>query len=456
MDVMAETTITSTFLPRTGNLGANFSYPRPDRPSRHEPSKSRSSVTSTGSLPGMTDASDSDASFEDDCNYNTSASELWDSFWPDSTPESESQYPAVLRASQGRDYFNVHSTAHRSHDVEDATIKITQLILEPKPTNSLPGGTIEQPSAPRPETKRAPVSYSVYPKPFRTNIPRIALPPRTSSLNPELSSQPGQKPFLRAARSSAALKYNRSLQNIYLHPLDSIPHYSAPTEALPPSPPHLLSRPATSSSTKATAHSVPVSPAYPPPPVPKSLRPSNSAFTLRDNRTQNQQKRLAPPLPISHNATTPLAPLLKPTAPMLRTQALHLHLPPPSAPPTGPLPDPPQQHQHQQQPQQQPQHFVSVFEFDSDDESDSDNGAHSRRRGSDGETAARIAKRIARGLGHKKSASEKQRGRTQVTPTLGSAEFDKKNNDDEYRRHGSLSRKRGGSLGRILGGFMSR
>ncbi|KAI1494023.1 hypothetical protein F5X96DRAFT_81742 [Biscogniauxia mediterranea] len=474
MDVMAETTITPTLLPRNSGLGANFSYPRSDRPSRHESSESRSSVTSTGSLPGMTDASDSDASFEDDCNYNTSASELWDSFWPDSTPESEQQYPAFLQASRSRDYFNVHPSGHQSHDAEDDTIKITQLEHDPKITSRSYGGARDQPSsAPRPDTRRAPVSYSVYPRLSRTDIRRVELPPRTSSLNPELSTQPGRKPFLRAAKSSAALKHSKSSHN--LHPLDFTPPNSATTEPLPSSPPaYLLTRPTTSSSSSssssskaAAAHSVPVSPAYPPPPVPKTLRPSTSSFALR--KKQPQPQHLAPPLPISHNATAPLvARPLKPTAPMLRTQALY-HLPPPSAPPTGPLPEPPQQ----------PQRFVSVFEFDSsddDDDSDAEEGGM-RRRGSDGETASRLAKRIARGLGHKKSASEKQRARAQqqqqLTPVLGGGEFEKKHDNDEEgaagnsnssstgtgdKRHqgSSLSRKRGGSLGRIFGGFMSR
>ncbi|KAI1638076.1 hypothetical protein F4809DRAFT_660376 [Biscogniauxia mediterranea] len=479
MDVMAETTITPTLLPRNSGLGANFSYPRSDRPSRHESSESRSSVTSTGSLPGMTDASDSEASFEDDCNYNTSASELWDSFWPDSTPESEQQYPAFLQASRSRDYFNVHPPGHQSHDAEDDTIKITQLEHDPKITSRSYGGARDQPSsAPRSDTRRAPVSYSVYPRLFRTDIRRVELPPRTSSLNPELSTQPVRKPFLRAAKSSAALKHSKSSHN--LHPLDFTPPNSATTEPLPSSPPpYLLARPTTSSSSsssnpKAAAHSVPVSPAYPPPPVPKTLRPSTSAFALRKKQPQQNPRRqhLAPPLPISHNATAPLArPLKPPTAPMLRTQALY-HLPPPSAPPTGPLPDPPQQHQ---------QRFVSVFEFDSSDDDDDNNsdadegrgGAGSRRRGSDGETASRLAKRIARGLGHKKSASEKQRARAQqqLTPVLGGGEFEKKHDNDEEgnagnsnsstgagdkRHQGSLSRKRGGSLGRIFGGFMSR
>ncbi|KAI0602604.1 hypothetical protein F4775DRAFT_600640 [Biscogniauxia sp. FL1348] len=475
MDVMAETTITPTLLPRNSSLGANFSYPRPDRPSRHESSESRSSVTSTGSLPGMTDASDSDASFEDDCNYNTSASELWDSFWPDSTPESEQQYPAFLRGSRSRDYFNVHASGHQSHDVEDDTIKITQLEHEPKITSRSYGGAREQPSPARSEMRRAPVSYSVYPRSSRTDVRRVELPPRTSSLNPELSTQSGRKPFLRAAKSSAALKYSKSSQSF--HPLDFTPPNSATIEPLPSSPPYLLSRPTTSSSSsspsssKATAHSVPVSPAYPPPPVPRALRPSTSALTLRENQPRNPPQRkhlaLAPPLPISHNATAPLGPPCKPTAPMLRTRALHLHLPPPSAPPTGPLPSPPP-------PPPQQQRFVSVFEFDSDSDDDSSDadanaGSGSRRRGSDGETASRLAKRIARGLGHKKSASEKQRGRVPVTPVLGGGggggEFEKKHHHDDHvegsgtgdkRGQGSLSRKRGGSLGRIFGGFMSR
>ncbi|KAI1501995.1 hypothetical protein F5X99DRAFT_427624 [Biscogniauxia marginata] len=460
MDVMAETEL-RTRLPRKSSLGynlANFSYPRPDGLSRHESSESRSSVTSNGSLPGMTDASDSDVSFDDDCNYNTSASELWDSFWPDSSLEPEQQYPAVLRASRGRDYFNTNPSGHQSHDTEDDTIKISQSEHEPKTTELSHEYAPAQPSPPRPETKRAPVSYSVYPKPSRTDIRRVELPPRTSSLNPELASTSRRKPFLRAAKSSAALKTSKSshnLQPLYIASINSVVAEPLPSSSTVSS--SYLPIP-TTAAPKGTTASVPVSPAYPPPPVPKALRPSTSAFTLRDNHP----KPRSPQLPTSHNVTAPLTPLLK-------------------APPPVPRSQPPQQQQQQQQAPQPPrpepqQRFVSVFDFDSDSDDVSDSGPGTRRGSSnsnDQEPSRGLAKRIARGLGHKKSASEKQRGRTAPaacsapppppTPVLGgSGEFGEMEFRDERKERigggnrNSLSRKRGGSLGRIFGGFMSR
>ena len=152
--------------------------------------------------------------------------------------------------------------------------------------------------------------------------------------------------------------------------------------------------------------SVPVSPLYPA--AHGRLRPTASAYNMRE-----QQAPTSAPSPTQHNATAPLAPLAGPVELDAR--------------PVRP----------------EPQRFVSVFECDSDNESDAENG--------------KFVKRLARGLQqHKKSASGDKRNSGErkahhqhhpQSRSLGGAE--------EPRGHGarddSQGRKRGGSLGRMLG-----
>ncbi|KAI1077876.1 hypothetical protein F5B20DRAFT_255002 [Whalleya microplaca] len=378
----------STKPSRRSNLNTNYSYPKLDgHISRHEPSDSRSSLTSTGSVPGMTDSSDSEVSFDDDCSYNTSASELWDSFWPDNTTVLDERYPAVLRTSQTQDYFAKSFPKHRSHNSEDDTITLSHPAQDSKAIGTK-CELLGPPSAspPRPASRRSQVTYSVYPKPQPINLQRIHLPPRTSSLNSEPPSPPRRQPNLKTSKSSTnltSLKSSKSSHNLRTQ-------QSFYTTAPPPS-----------SQAPVATRSVPVSPAFPPP-LPKTLRPSNSAFNLRDTKRRPSQTQ------VQHNATAPLSPLL----------------PPPTSLPPMPRP--------------QLERFVSVFEHDSDAESDAaPNGAG-------------FAKRIARGL-HKKSASEKRGSgeRRAGNGIMGGADADEK--DKEDRRGESPARKRGGSLGRILG-----
>ncbi|KAI0020690.1 hypothetical protein F4780DRAFT_360164 [Xylariomycetidae sp. FL0641] len=433
-------------LPRKSSLGTNFSYPRL---SRHESSESRSSVTSNGSVPGMvTDASDSDLSFDDDCNYNTSASELWDSFWPDSGNLSISPqdhpYPAVLRASRSQGYFALSPSSSSSppgHHVDardDDTIRIAQSDLDAKlldgPTARPPPppSASPPPPPPRPLVKKAPATYSVYPKPSTLRVP---LPPRTSSLEPSLCTttttttaaaaarprqQQQQQPFLRPSKSSGSLLRASSKSS-------ASPGHPPPRP--PPPPPAAISL------------SVPVSPAYPPPPPQQHLRPSASAFNLRDQRrrppiTTQQQ-------PVAHNPTPPLR------QPATANNAVVTLQPAPT--PRRP----------------EAERFVSVFEFDSDDD---------EAEGSGSGSTGGFKRRFARGLVHKKSASggeklghkktasgDKRRGSGAAASASATATEDGKEGEGEKeekekkeeRDQGSLSRKRGGSLGRIFG-LMSR
>lgn len=360
--------------PRKSSLTNNFSYPRSDEYlRRHGSSDSRSSLRSNGSLPGMTDSSDSETSFEEDSNYNTSASELWDSFWPDSSA-APGEHPVLLRASQIPTFFTKSFTERESQEADD-TITISKLEQDSKTISNSPSEIlVPQLSPPRPTTRNGSPTYSVYPKIEPTNLLRIPLPPRTSSLN-TVPLSPPRRQALKPAKSTVNLKSSKP-------PHVLRPHYASPAISKMPVP-------STSSS------SVPVSPAYPPPPPPQSLRPAASAFNLRDRNNSLTQTL--------HNTTTPLSPLSR-AAPSFESQQ-------PSQP--------------------QAERYISVFEVDSDAESYMESNSFTRR--------------IARGF-HKKSASEK-RG---ISGRRASDGSDSRGSEKEKSKE-SPSRKRGGSLGRILG-----
>ncbi|KAI1329978.1 hypothetical protein F5Y16DRAFT_416580 [Xylariaceae sp. FL0255] len=436
-DIGPEVNITP-FPTRKPSLRTNFSYPRL---SRHESSESRSS---TGSVPGMTDTSDSDQSFDDDCVYNTTAGQLWDSFWPDGgtpSPLSE-QYPAIVHTAVTRDYFSVNPTRRRSssHD-DDDTIRVSPRESGPaKADDSPPQGQQERRPSPRPTPKRAPATYSVYPKPtVMPNIQRIPHPPRTSSLGFEPPSPPRRQLFLRSSKSSVALKSSKSNHSV-----------ASALFIVPPAPSGYQETLKASSSSTGIA-SVPVSPANAPPTLPGTLRASTSSFTLRD-KSKSSKTRLNSNT-TSHNVTAPLTPLLPST------------MPPPPLPSSASAPFPP--------PQPQFERYVSVFELD---DSDTEDSGADESSSSSGNNFARL---IARGL-HRKSASEKRGGVVErkavaagflAPPATGTnadvgiaanglvgsenGDLSPEHRDKSSQDLGSLGRKRGGSLGRIFG-LMSR
>ncbi|KAI1761135.1 hypothetical protein GGR53DRAFT_42960 [Hypoxylon sp. FL1150] len=373
----SSTDVISPKPPRKLSLTNNFSYPRPEgRLSRHGSSDSRSSLRSNGSVPGMTDSSDSETSFDEDSNYNTSASELWDSFWPNSTVVSGEQYPVLLRASQAPNYFTKSIPKPEPQEPDDT---ITLPKLEPDSKKNIDSSAetpTPQPSPPRPVTRNGPHKYSVYPKPDPTELLRITLPPRTSSLNTVPISPPRRR-ALKSSKSSANIRPPKASHSLeQLHPL-----------------------PALSKDPVKSARSVPVSPAYPPPPPPPALRSAASAINLREKKAilSQAQRSAAMPLP---SLVTNLLPTS--TTAMAESQ-------PPSRP--------------------QLESFTSVFEVDSDRESYVESSS--------------FTKRIARGF-HKKSASEKRINGER----RGSA--DSQSSEKESGSE-SPTRKRGGSLGRILG-----
>ncbi|KAI0400429.1 hypothetical protein F4802DRAFT_486136 [Xylaria palmicola] len=385
-----------TSLPEKLTLKTNFSYPRL---SRHESNESRSS---NGSVPWLTDASDSDISFEDDSIYNTSAGELWDSFWPERTSaatcgQSQEHYTSPHKSALHDDYLNVSPTTclpPAGLDVDTTKIATSEPVPKVEEPTTL-GGTLKPPTS-QPTPRKPPVSYSVYPKLPVGSLPRHLHPPRTSSLGFEPPSPPERPLILRGSRSSTGLKARKSARNI-----NSL--FIAPSLPLP----NKAASPQQQSAAKATV-SVPVSPAYPPPPPPKMLRPSTSAFNLRDKTRLHRGNKG----PAARDAAVPLVPLL------------------PSA-----LPEP-------SPAQSAAEPFVSVFELDSDSESEADDEWN------------RFAKRIARGL-HKKGASEKRGAAERKAVAAGLRATDTGASDkapgESSRNSGSISRKRGGSLGLILG-----
>lgn len=354
----------------------NFSYPRPDGlPTRHEATDSRSSLNSSSSVPCMTDASDSEASGDDDYHYNTSASELWDSFWPtglerEEQPARKPLDPGVPQLPMG-DFFSVDYSASQSDESEDDTITITQ------PDNELRDSISSQWPLSRPPSTGSPpratpagssVTYSVYPKPRPTPLPNLgALPPRISSLTPDTSPSFAGR-FLKGSKSIANLKSARSIANLHLAP-----------SALSPSSYKVIKE----------SRSLPVSPTSPIP----HLRSSASAFSLREIS--------------QHNATAPLTPML-PVTPII---------------PCIPL-------EHVKTCRSQSEPFVSVFDHDSDNESDSE----PQQRG----FARRIARglRSNREIGHKKSASEKRSNKK--PPTTPTAAESSPSEGMGRRRGGSL------------------
>src|SRR5688572_33073674 len=80
---------------------ANYSYPRKDGSRSSTPTTHRSSLGSEGSAPGLID-DDSEVSLDDDYQYNSHATEIWDTFWQPERIKCEEdahpkkQYPALL------------------------------------------------------------------------------------------------------------------------------------------------------------------------------------------------------------------------------------------------------------------------------------------------------------------------------------------------------------------------
>ncbi|KAI0105654.1 hypothetical protein GGR51DRAFT_180726 [Nemania sp. FL0031] len=379
-------------LPRKASLSTNFSYPRL---SRHESSQSRSS---NGSLPGMTDASDSELSIDEDGSYNTSAGELWDSFWPENTTSSTSWKPQEhqigtlqFKASRYRSRSNLGKRRYAS-DVDGDVVRIATGEDELLPTPHHPFQSLQSQST----SNQSTVTYSVYPQQQATRAPKHSHPPRTSSLSFELPLLQQEALYMAGRRPRAVLEPSTSTHNI--NSLFIPPSLTSQNK-------DFVSDEVSPMTTTSKPIDFPASPAYPPPPPPRALRTSASAFTLRDKPRTYSNKKSPSTLDAIIDSPSPLLP-----------SALLEQLP------TRP----------------QPERFVSVFEYDSDEEA--------------GDEHSSFTKRITRGL-HRKSASEKRS--TRKASVGRHTPFDnnspERHTRERARSSGRLSRGRGGSLGRIFG-----
>jgi hypothetical protein len=359
--------------PSRPNLKLNFSHTRPDgHPPRYESAESRSSLTSSGSNPGMTDASDSEASVDDDYNYNTSASELWDSFWPEAVDKQHSLHKSpsstALFSARIRDYFGHRRSTTELEEAEDDTITITQLekdLQDAKPSH-WPWSPRTSPT--RPRHTRSPATYSVYPKVSAASA-RLAPFSAQTVPAPEPAPPIRRRP-LKASRSIANIQTSNASASLY--------HATSP-----------------STPTAAITHtrSAPVSPVGPPPPPPKLLRPSASAYNIRERSQLGKSQ---------HNATAPLVPIA-PSQPRCVLDGARPFRP-------------------------QLERFVSVFELDDAEAEPENNG---------------FAKRLARGLHHKRTPSDKRSSGEKKAAAAASAGIDGTEN--------TLGMKLGGPLGRMLG-----
>lgn len=156
---------------------ANYSYPRPDRHTKHDgrDSNDRSSLGSEGSAPGLIDdRTDSELSFDDDYQYHAHTSELWDSFW---VPVAKEEKKVELEIRPKKPYTGLVPSPQQRKMREIADRRLTAWPL-PLPLSE----------APRPRNRKPAASYSPFPKP-------LSLPPRTSSLVPSWQpSRPSGKP----------------------------------------------------------------------------------------------------------------------------------------------------------------------------------------------------------------------------------------------------------------------
>ncbi|KAK2608428.1 hypothetical protein QQS21_002995 [Conoideocrella luteorostrata] len=167
---------------------ANYSYPRkgsitttttPNTTSRsysrcssNTSSCGRESLGSEGSAPGLIeDRTDSEVSLDDDYQYHTHMSELWDSFWPHRSSSKADEASSMV------------PTKHYPALIPSPNRKKQQPLIHGRqepPSWPLPNGHLSPPPcSPPPSTERprkAAATYSAFPKPV-SQPPTRSLPP---------------------------------------------------------------------------------------------------------------------------------------------------------------------------------------------------------------------------------------------------------------------------------------
>jgi hypothetical protein len=184
---LASLTLVSKYYPV-----ANYSYPRHETTSPSSGTKTgvdRSSSGSFGSLPGLIDdRSDTETSVEEEDNYHTQSSDLWDSFWdqraektklnqqPEVQPKK--QYPALI--------LSIPQRSSRSYPFEGES-----------GTRS-PGWPLPDAPAQKTRPRQPAANYSPFPKP-------IALPPRVGCPVPSWQSSRSRECPRRPSRPDESL-----------------------------------------------------------------------------------------------------------------------------------------------------------------------------------------------------------------------------------------------------------
>ncbi|TPX10736.1 uncharacterized protein E0L32_008305 [Thyridium curvatum] len=345
----------------------NYSYPRADAARCQRKSiVGRGSLDSDCSMPGMVDDHGSDVSAEDDYQYHVSAAELWDSFWQASgTSEQRSKrdaYPGFTAPPALRPQLSQPEPRIREETDTNSSAYTGRTTPESPPSWPLPCNSAQDRSV---KTITPKASYSLFPAPAR--VPTIpVLPPRLSSLGmPPPSSRPHtptrRRPAVRASSHSLS-----AVPKMRPNPID-LGHAASHPSSAPVSPMLALTSP-------------PIGPPpseLPPPPRRPALRNRSASAAAGSYRPQH----FIPPSFVTATSAPPTITTFSGAAASSTSSLASSRSPTPAQ--MIPLPpiSPPK---------------VSVFEADSDTEEDDSNDKS-------------FARRIVKGLAHKRSFSDTRR-----------------------------------------------
>ncbi|KAK0717182.1 hypothetical protein B0T26DRAFT_286444 [Lasiosphaeria miniovina] len=191
----------------------------------------RESLGSDCSVPGMVEDHGSDVSVDEDYQYQTTGTDLWDSFWQIRAQDSSStrhRYPALIdSSSKGQ-----HNTQDRTRPVlvqEDKQASQSGTREEQLNTSSRPPNA-PSPTRQRPQTPKV-ASYSLFPPtdPPDRQIPPI--PPRRSSLARPLGAT--FIPFQQASKSPSLTSHDQYLGAMSNNMAKALNSMSASTTSIP-------------------------------------------------------------------------------------------------------------------------------------------------------------------------------------------------------------------------------
>ncbi|KAK3367096.1 hypothetical protein B0T24DRAFT_380955 [Lasiosphaeria ovina] len=365
-----------TQLPRAIYPMETYQYPCSDPPHNQcQVEAGRESLGSDCSVPGMVEDHGSDVSVDEDYQYHTTGTDLWDSFWQIRTQDSSStthRYPALIDSSSRGQHNTQDPTrpvlGREDKQASQSGTREGQLNTSSRPPNA------PSPTRQRPQTPKV-ASYSLFPPtdPPDRQIPPI--PPRKSSFARPLGAT--VVPFQQASKSPSLTSHDQYLGAMSNNMAKALNSMSASTTSIPSMLPPPAPAPA-----EFPRQSPWLKPLPEPPGRPRTAIRRPSFANLRKFSFSNLSTRSSSSL--AHVARTqahaqgrggsqnPGAPG-KPSA--LRSECAACQ--PPVA-------------------RSEPPAHVSVFEVDSDDEEDSDEEIDSAV-GND-ERGVGLARRFMRGL----------------------------------------------------------